>query len=323
MTHTGILLTNTGTPTAPTRSAVRQYLREFLSDERIVQLPRLVWLPILFGIILPFRTKRSAALYKTIWQDKGSPLRFHMEALANRLQQLLNQNKNEQYTVKVGMNYGEPSIASALKALENAHIDTLITLPLFPQYSNTSTAGSHDRLMNTLATWKALPHHFFIRDYAGNTAYIDALKNKLLTHWQTHQKAEHLLLSFHGIPKRFVAKGDPYPLHCEKTAMLLTEALGLKAHDWTLCYQSSFGYDKWLEPATHELLKALPKRGIQSVDVCCPGFSVDCLETLEEIAIKGKDIFLQAGGQAFQYCAALNDECDYLLPLINSYLESL
>lgn len=316
MKHTGILLTNTGTPDEATPTAVRRYLREFLSDKRIVQLPRLIWLPILYGIILPFRAKKSAALYQSIWMNNDSPLRSIMQAIEMQLQQTLPQTAHHQYTVKIGMNYGNPSIQSALATLEKARLDELIVLPLFPQYSNTTTASTHDRVIDTFKTQSSLPTYRFIHDYAEHPNYIEALRDSLLSFWRIHKKSQHLLISFHGIPERFVKKGDPYPTRCEITARALTQSLQLADCDWTLCYQSQFGYDKWLQPSTQALLQSLPKQGIKSLDVICPGFSVDCLETLEEIAIRGKESFIQAGGESLQYCRALNAESDYLLEMI-------
>lgn len=316
MKHIGILLTNTGTPDTPTAQGVRRYLREFLSDKRIVQLPRFLWLPILYGIILPFRSKKSARLYESIWQHHDSPLRSTMLAIGATLQKALTQETETTYTVVIGMNYGNPSIASALETLHRANIDELIVLPLFPQYSSTTTASSHDRLTDALKQQATLPPYHFIPDYAEHPAYIGALRNSLEHFWKTNNQSQHLLISFHGIPERFVTKGDPYPARCEKTAQALAHALQLPNDRWTLCYQSQFGYDKWLQPSTQTLLKTLPQRGIKTVDVICPGFSADCLETLEEIAIAGQKSFIDAGGEQLHYCHALNTQCDYLLSLV-------
>lgn len=317
MKHTGIILTNTGTPDAATPAAVRRYLREFLSDKRIVQLPRLIWLPILYGLILPFRSKKSAALYQSIWCKNDSPLRSNMKLLALQLQEALNQKIAERYTVTIGMNYGNPSISSALALLEKANIDNLIVLPLFPQYSNTTTASTHDRIVKALQSNAQIPSYHFIHDYADHPAYIETLRDSLASFWQEHGKSQHLLMSFHGIPERFVAKGDRYPDRCEKTARALSKALNLSDNEWTLCYQSQFGYDKWLTPSTQTLLQTLPAQGVRTLDVICPGFSVDCLETLEEIVIRGNQSFISAGGENLRYCNALNANHQYLLALIN------
>lgn len=318
MKHVGILLTNTGTPDNASKEALKKYLREFLSDKRIVQLPRIIWFPILFGIILPFRSNRFN-LYQMILQENELPLRYFMQKLKNQISKVLSESDN-QYLVEIGMNYGNPSIKDALRKLEQAKIDELITLPLFPQYSNTTTAASHDKLIKSLNAWQKLPTNFFIQDYADHPAYIDSLANSLRHFWNQQGRSEHLLISFHGIPKRYIAKGDIYQERVELTTKLLTEKLGLHENEWTLCYQSQFGYDKWLTPSTQLLCKTLPKRGIKTIDVICPGFSVDCLETLEEIAIRAKEMFLQAGGKSLQYCPALNLDYQYIIKLLTPYL---
>lgn len=299
MIKTGILITNTGTPDAPTTSAVRRYLRQFLSDKRIVKIPRIIWLPILYLLILPFRSGRSAKLYQAIWTEQGSPMRVLMQNLANKL--------NQHFNVAVGMNYGNPSIASALATLQSEKIDKLIILPLFPQYSNTTTASSFDQISATLHTWPALPDLVLIKDYHTHPAYIAALSQSVKDFWQAKGDPAHLLISFHGIPKRFVEAGDPYGDQCAATAKLLAEHLGLTASQWTLCFQSQFGYDKWLQPSTQALLLELPKRGETRLDVICPGFSMDCLETLEEIQEQGAHDFIAAGGKSLRMIPALND----------------
>lgn len=299
--RTGLLITNTGTPDQPTSGAVRRYLREFLSDPRVVKIPRLIWLPLLYFIILPLRAPKSAKLYQKIWTKAGSPMRYLMQQLTEKLQQ------ETKLSIKVGMNYGNPSIEQALNEFQADGVDELIVLPLFPQYSNTTTASSFDRIYRALKNWKALPDIRFIRDYATHPAYIKALAASVRTFWKQNHPAQHLLISFHGLPKRFTEAGDPYALQCEQTAKLLAEALDLTADRWTLCYQSQFGYDKWLQPSTQALLLELPQRGIHSLDVVCPGFSIDCLETLEEIAVRGKEDFIAAGGKQLQLIPALND----------------
>lgn len=307
MSKIGILLINTGTPDAPTPHAVRRYLQEFLSDKRIVKIPRLIWLPILHGLVLTTRPRRSAKLYQQIWTKEGAPLRKAMLNLQASLQSHLNNPKklDKTYHIEIGMNYGSPSIKQGLHNLHQLKVDHLIVLPLFPQYSNTSTGSSYDRTLVALKQWSALPSISIINNYTDNHRYIDALaESVLLTPDRDHR---HLLISFHGIPKRFVQMGDPYPIQCEKTAHLLAKKLNLANHQWTLCYQSQFGYDKWLTPSTQHLLAELPKKHkVKHIDVICPGFSVDCLETLEEIAISGKESFLAAGGESFRYIPALN-----------------
>lgn len=315
----GVLLTNTGTPDAPTTSSVRRYLREFLSDKRIVKIPHFIWLPILYLLILPFRSSKSAALYQKIWTREGSPIRVLMQSLRTRLQEKYDLTAPNIF-IEVGMNYGNPSIHDALNQLREKGIDQLIVLPLYPQYSNSTTASTFDRVTASLQTWPALPAVTFYRDYATHPDYIAALANSVKTFWEKENEAPHLLISFHGLPKRFVEQGDPYADHCEKTARLLAEALQLTPDKWTLCYQSQFGYDKWLQPSTQQLLEALPKQGIRNLDVICPGFSIDCLETLEEIAKRGKEDFLKAGGQSLRMIPALNDSSDHI-KLIQTLIE--
>lgn len=311
MPKIGILLTNTGTPEAPTPSAVRRYLREFLSDKRVVQLPRIIWLPILYGLVLTFRPYRSAKLYEKIWTKKGSPMRILMQQLANNLQ-----NNSRNIAVEIGMNYGNPSIKEALQNFSESDLDKIIVIPLFPQYSYTTTASSFDRLHKALRKWPQHPEIIKIENYFDNQHYIQALASSVRQAWN-HHPAQHLLISFHGIPKRFVDAGDPYQHECEQTAKLLASELKLPADKWTLCYQSQFGYDKWLKPSTQELFLELPKRGIKNIDVICPGFSVDCLETLEEIAIKGRETFQHSGGESLRYIPALNDSDEHIQMLLN------
>lgn len=297
----GILLTNTGTPDAPTPAAVRKYLREFLSDKRIVKLPRLIWLPILYGLILPLRPRRSAKLYQTIWTTDGSPMRVIMK----KIQQALHDKLSA--PVEIGMNYGTPSIKESLETLRSKQVDEIIILPLYPQESFTTTASSLDRVQQVTRQWDNPPNFTSIQRYADHPQYISALARVVQLASTKINHSRHLLMSFHGIPQSFVEGGDPYQKQCELTSRLLANELKLPENKWSLCYQSQFGYAKWLKPATFDLLAELPKQGITEVDIICPGFSVDCLETLEEIAIRGKEIFLDAGGQSFRYLPALND----------------
>lgn len=305
MTTIGVLLTNTGTPDEPNTKAVRRYLREFLSDKRIVKIPRLIWLPILYGLVLTTRPAKSAKLYQKIWTSQGSPMRYLMQQIRIMLEEHLNEHSDDIYIVELGMNYGNPSIQAGLDKLRKHKVEKIIILPLFPQYSDTSTGSTYDRIN---VTENMLPIH----DYTNHPAYIDALAHSIQRYWAEKGKPQHLLISFHGIPQRFVADGDPYASQCEQTADLLADALQLSQDQWTLCYQSQFGYDKWLQPATQKLFNELPQRGIKEVDVICPGFAVDCLETLEEIAISGQEIFLAAGGESLRYIPALNDSNEHI-----------
>lgn len=307
----GVLLTNSGTPDTPTTKAVRRYLREFLSDNRVVKIPRLIWLPILYLFILPLRASKSAALYQKIWTPDGAPMRVLMKHLRKKLQKKFDV-AHMPAIVEIGMNYGNPSIHDALENLRAHNIDELIVLPLYPQYSNTTTASTFDRVCAELQTWPALPALKMYRDYANHPQYIATLAHSVREFWRENGTAPHLMISFHGLPKRFAEAGDPYPQQCEETARLLAEELELTDNQWTLCYQSQFGYDKWLQPSTQELLEDLPKSGKTSIDVICPGFSIDCLETLEEIAKRGQEDFLAAGGKQLRMIPALNDSDEHV-----------
>lgn len=324
MKKIGILLTNTGTPEHPTPKAVRRYLKEFLSDKRVVKIPRFIWLPILYFLILPFRARQSAKLYEKIWTDNGSPMRYLKKKLADKLQIHLSTNTPCIY-IESGMNYGTPSIKHALQKLQHEKIDELVVLPLYPQYSNTTTAASFDQVYTTLQNWPSLPHVKLIRDYADEPAYIQALAASVTEFWKQEGRHEHLLISFHGLPERFTNAGDPYRKQCEQTANLLAIELQLKPEQWTLCYQSKFGYDKWLQPSTQTLLDTLPQQGIKNIDVICPGFSIDCLETLEEIAKRGKKDFMAAGGSSLRLIPALNDSqshIDMLSEILSGHIDT-
>lgn len=310
MNRTGIILMNTGTPDQPTPQAVKSYLNEFLSDPRIVHLPRWIWLPLLRYVILPIRAPKSAALYQQVWKA-DSPLRLSMNTLAENLEQHLNQHAKAEshYVVRCAMNYGNPRLESVLEEMKAYSIKHLTFLPLFPQASFTSTGSSLDLAHKILEKFSfAFPKIEWILGYESHPEYISSIAENIKKHWKNHGKSKRLLFSFHGIPTRFVQCGDPYPRFCEKTASLLAKALELNQDEWQLCYQSQFGYDEWLKPSTQALFQSLPKDGCDSIDICCPGFSVDCLETLEEIKTQGQHDFLKAGGKVFHYIPALNDE---------------
>jgi len=283
-THTALLLVNLGTPDAPTPRAVRRYLREFLSDPRVVRLPRWLWWPLLNLLILPLRGARSAHKYAQVWLPQGSPLAVHTQALADAVQQRL-----PQLRVHPAMRYGTPALARALAALRADGIRRILVLPLYPQYSTTTTASVADI---------AAPSHNLrlLRDYHLDPGWIAAIADSIRTHWSAHGRGEHLLLSLHGIPQRVVDDGDPYPRQCEASARAIAAALGLADADWTLCYQSRFGRGQWLQPSTQATLDALAARGVRTVDVACPGFAVDCLETLEEIGLMLKAHFAAQAG---------------------------
>lgn len=299
----GVLLVNLGSPIAPTVPAVRQFLREFLGDPRVVNIPRPIWWLILNGFVLPFRPKRSAQAYQKIWTEEGSPLTVFTRQLSEKLAEKL---KDKGITVAYAMRYGEPSIAKQLKALKEQGINDIIILPLYPQYSSTTTASVYDDLMKELNRWRHLPSFCFISDYHQHDSYITAIADSVKAHWQAHGKAELLVMSFHGLPELLTKLGDPYFHQCQTTAKLIAEQCGLKENDWQLVFQSRFGRAEWLKPYCADTLQQLPTTGIKSVDMICPGFGVDCLETLEEIAMENKHLFQEAGGKDYRYIPCLN-----------------
>ncbi len=316
----GVLLVNLGTPDAPTKQALRTYLKEFLSDPRVVEptFPRWIWWLILNGVILNIRPKRSAAAYASIWDEvgKGSPLM----AISQQQQQAVNaclQRNNTQVVTELAMRYGNPSIKSGLAKLKAQNVDRLLVLPLYPQYSASTTASIFDAVSAELQTWRLIPEVRFINHYHDHTGYIDALAHSVKNHWQVHGQPDQLLMSFHGVPKRYLLNGDPYHCECHKTGRLLAAKLGLNQGQYQVTFQSIFGREEWLKPYTMDTLKALPKQGHKHVQVICPGFAADCLETLEEIAVENKGYFVDAGGQTFSYIPALNTEPDHINFLSN------
>ncbi len=301
----GVLLVNLGTPEAPTPAAVRRFLAEFLSDPRVIEIPRLVWLPILYGIILNVRPRKSAHAYAQIWTKDGSPLLVESMGLANALRTQLEHSYGENVCVELGMTYGQPSIANALRSLRDKQVDRLLVLPLYPQYSGTSTGPVFDRVMNELKTWRAIPSVQFVSNYHDDAHFIEALAHSVREYWHTHERA-HLFFSFHGIPQRNVDLGDPYFNQCQRTAHLTAERLGLKPDEWTMAFQSRFLNAKWIGPYTETKLVEYAKQGPKRLTVVCPAFATDCLETLEEIAIRNRADFLAAGGESFDYVPCLN-----------------
>ena len=303
----GVLLVNLGTPAAPTTAAVRSYLRDFLSDSRVIDYPRWKWLPILHGVILRIRPRKSAHAYQQIWTDKGSPLLVYTQALATTLHTQLKQDVHVDVQLVLGMTYGEPSIAQALQQLQQANVRKLLVLPLYPQYSVSTTASVFDAVSKALKDTFWLPELRFINHYHDDERYIAALAQSVTTHWQSHER-NHLLFSFHGLPQRYLYQGDPYHCQCLKTARLLAEKLQLNEKEWTVSFQSRVGREQWLSPYTDKTLLKFAREGIKRVTVICPGFAVDCLETFEEIALRNKAGFLAAGGESFAYIPALNDD---------------
>jgi ferrochelatase len=321
-TAAGILLVNLGTPDAPTPRAVRRYLGEFLADPRIVELPRWLWRIILHGVILRFRPARSAALYAKIWTAEGSPLAIGTAALAQRLQASMAAQRPGPILVRHAMRYGNPGIAPALREFAAAGVRRLIVLPLFPQYSGTTTASVFDALAREFSRWRWVPELRFVTDYHADALYIEALARSVESHWQYHGRAQRLLLSFHGIPEKYLRSGDPYFCQCQATARRLAERLGLGEDEIIVSFQSRVGRAKWLQPYTEATLSALPGEGVKHIQVLCPGFSIDCLETLEEIALTNHARFLHAGGERFEYIPALNSSDDHVAALTDLLLRN-
>ena len=311
----GILLVNLGTPDAPEPAAVRRYLAEFLWDPRIIELPRPLWWLILNGVILRIRPRRSARAYREVWTDEGSPLMVFTQRLAAKLETELRETLPGPLQVTVGMTYGNPSIGSALVQLRAAGARRVLVLPLYPQYSATTTGSVFDRLAAQLRRTRWLPELRFITTYHDEALYIEALATRLEQHWQIHGRGERLLFSFHGIPRRYLDNGDPYHCQCHKTARRVAERLGLADDDWALSFQSRVGREEWLRPYTDETLTTWGQARLQTVDVVCPGFAADCLETLEEIAMENAERFEKSGGGKLRYVPALNDGADHVAVL--------
>lgn len=307
--RTAVLLVNLGTPDAPTAAALRRYLAEFLSDPRVVEIPALVWKPLLHGIILNVRPAKSAAKYASIWTPQGSPLAHWTQRQAQELQQRL---QAEGLIVRHAMRYGNPSVASVLDQLKTEGATRVLVLPLYPQYAAATTASAIDAVMNWSAGQRRMPEWRFVNRYHDDPGFIDALAQRVQAHWAQQGRSPHLLMSFHGVPERSLHLGDPYHCECHKTARLLRERLGMAPSEVSVTFQSRFGKAKWLEPYTEPSLIALAQRGVERVDVMCPGFSADCLETLEEIAQEAQEAFLDAGGKAFHYIPCLNDDAAWI-----------
>ncbi|MEW4534590.1 ferrochelatase [Vibrio paracholerae] len=302
----GILLANLGTPQAPTPQAVKAFLSQFLHDQRVVDMSRWLWCPLLHGIILPTRSPKVAKLYQSIWMDEGSPLMVYSRRQRDKLAEL------SQRPVELGMTYGEPSLLDGVRKLQQQGVEQIVVLPLYPQYSATTTAAVFDGLAKALRQLPVVPELHFIRDYHDHPLYIQALAKSVRASWQLHGQGDLLLCSYHGIPKRYAQNGDIYPEHCQKTTELLAQALGLPQDKVMMTYQSQFGKEEWLQPYTDKTMEALPRQGIKKLDVICPAFSVDCLETLEEIAEQNQEIFLHSGGEAFHYVPCLNDSQSHI-----------
>lgn len=317
--RTGIMLINLGTPEAPTRSAVKVYLQQFLSDPRVVEIPRLVWWFILYGIILPIRSGASAKKYASIWLKEGSPLLVYSLAQARGLQQRFAKS-NPDIMVDLAMRYGKPAIAEVLERFQQENVERLLLLPLYPQYSATTSASSFDEVFKVLKRWRNQPELRLVKHYHDNSAYIEALRCQIDAYWSKHgrpdfAKGAKLVMSFHGLPKRNLMKGDPYHCECLKTGRLLGEALGLDSNSYSVTFQSRFGRAEWLKPYTAISLENLGREACPHIDIVCPGFPADCLETLEEIAMEGQEIFHEHGGGDYRYIPCLNNDPQFISAL--------
>ena len=309
---TGVLLINLGTPAAPTAAAVKPYLREFLSDQRVVELPRWLWQTVLRGIILPFRSGKSAHGYQKIWQSEGSPLYVYTERSAQALEQHLRKAMTDAPMVAFAMTYGAPSVADTIARLKQQGVSRLLVLPLYPQYAASAGGAALDKVWQVLLQQRNQMSVRSISRYYDHPGYIQALAGKIEQHWQQHGRGDKMMLSFHGIPQAQHNAGDPYPQECRQTAVLLAQQLKLAESDYIVAFQSQFGKAKWIGPSTQDLLVSLPKNGVKKLDVVCPGFAADCLETLEEIALQGREDFYAAGGTQYQYIPCLNDDSAWI-----------
>ena len=300
---TGVLLCNLGSPQRPVCPSLRSYLGEFLMDPRVIEIPKLLRYLLVKGVIVNFRSHKSAATYRKIWTDEGSPLLLNCLSLGKKVQHKL----GDKYQVEVAMRYGLPSIAKKLNKLQQAGIRKLVIIPLYPQYSGSTNGSTFDAVAETLRKTRWVPTLNFVNSYYQRDSYIAAIGDSIKRYWQANGRAQKLLLSFHGLPQKYTQRGDPYQSQCEESAERIANYLELSTDQWMLVFQSRFGAEEWLQPYCEQTLKALPNQGITSVDIVCPGFSADCLETLEEIEEENKEYFLHAGGGQYNYIACLND----------------
>ncbi len=311
--RTGVLLTNLGTPDEPTPTALRRYLAEFLSDPRVVEAPRWLWWLVLHGVILRIRPRRVAKAYAGVWSEQGSPLL----AISKRQAAAVQARLGDDVPVALGMRYGNPSLRAGLEQLRARGADHILVLPLYPQYSASTSASTLDGVNEVLRHWRRVPDLRFISHYHDDPGYIGALAASIRDYWEEQGRRGRLLFSFHGIPQRYFDHGDPYHCECHKTARLVAETLQLESSEWALAFQSRFGREEWLKPYTDKTLIEWAQQGVEEVQVVCPGFSADCLETLEEIAVENRDNFLGAGGKRLDYIPALNDRDDHIDALVN------
>ena len=320
---TGIILVNLGTPDAPTAPSVRTYLKEFLGDPRVVEIPKAIWWFILNGIILNIRPKKSATKYATVWMNEGSPLRFYTEKQTIQLRGFISQRTKAPYVVDYAMRYGNPSIPSVMKKLKEQNCQRILIVPMYPQYAASTTATVCDIVFDELRQMRNTPALRTIKNFHDNPGYIKALANNINDYWTKNGRPEKLVMSFHGLPQFSLDKGDPYHCECQKTGRLLAQELGLKPEQYALSFQSRFGKAEWIKPYTTATLLELGKQKTKRVDVVCPGFVADCLETLEEIAMEGKEDFLNAGGGEYHYIPCLNERDDWMHALTDLVMDNL
>jgi len=319
----GVLLVNLGTPRAPTASAVRSYLREFLSDPRVVELPRLAWLPILYLLVLPFRPAKTARKYAKIWKTDGSPLRIYHERQAQLLRGYLGERFKAPVPVVAAMRYGKPSIADGLAELRTRECARILVIPMYPQYAASATGSVEDAFARALGKLRPAPETRLVHDFHAHRVYAKAIAKNVNDYWFKHGRPDRLLMSFHGIPQASVNRGDPYQAQCLESARLIATELGWNDQRTVTTFQSRFGAAEWIKPYTVDTLRSLGKEGVKRVDVVCPGFAADCLETLEEIAIEGKAAFLQSGGKEFHYIPTTNDTPAWMTALTILAMENL
>ena len=312
----GILITNLGTPDAPNKKELKVYLNQFLSDPRVIELPKILWQIILKLVILQIRPSKSAEAYKQIWTDKGSPLLDIANRQLNKIQSSFS-SKNENIVFEVGMRYGNPSIPDALLKLQKKQVRRLLVLPMYPQYCAATTGSTFDEVTNVLQKWRWIPEMRFINQYFEEKNYIEALSNSIKSFWKKTSKPQKIIFSYHGIPKRYLTNGDPYHCFCLKTTRLVKEYMGLSDDEIMTTFQSRFGREEWLKPYTSETLKELPKQGIKNIHIISPGFSSDCLVTLEELEEENKEYFMESGGENYHYIPCLNDHDDHIDVFVN------
>ncbi len=312
----GVLITNLGTPDAPNKKELKVYLNQFLSDPRVIELPKILWQIILKLVILQIRPSKSAEAYKQIWTDKGSPLLDIANRQLNKIQSSFS-SKNENIVFEVGMRYGNPSIPDALLKLQKKQVRRLLVLPMYPQYCAATTGSTFDEVTNVLQKWRWIPEMRFVNQYFEEKNYIEALSNSIKSFWKKNSKPQKIIFSYHGIPKRYLSNGDPYHCFCLKTTRLVKEQMGLSDDEIMTTFQSRFGREEWLKPYTSETLKELPKQGIKNIHIISPGFSSDCLETLEELEEENKEYFMESGGENYHYIPCLNDHDDHIDVFVN------